>query len=122
MKRFNFYNVCMKIFSLILAIMMITIPIYATSGMFEDEDISMNLQDTTMVGWVNSILGVIYYISMAIAVGMIIYIGIKYMSSAANERASLKGNLINYVIGAVIIFAASNVLKIIWNIITSNME
>lgn len=53
-----------------------------------------------------TILGAIQYIGYAIALGMIIYVGIKYTMSAANEKADLKRASINYVIGAIIIAGA----------------
>ena len=40
---------------------------------------------------------------------MLIYIGIKYTMSAANEKADLKRGLINFVIGAVIIAGAATI-------------
>ena len=54
-------------------------------------------------GAVSKILGAIQWIGYAFAIGMLIYIGIKYTMSAANEKADLKRGLINFVIGAVII-------------------
>lgn len=60
-------------------------------------------------GAVNIILGAIQWIGYAFAIGMLIYIGIKYTMSAANEKADLKKGLINYVIGAVIIAGAATI-------------
>lgn len=58
---------------------------------------------------VGLILGAIQWIGYAFAIGMLIYIGIKYTMSAANEKADLKKGLINYVIGAVIIAGAATI-------------
>lgn len=55
---------------------------------------------------VQTILGAIQWIGYAIAIGMLIYIGIKYVGAAANEKAELKKASINYVIGAIIIAGA----------------
>lgn len=55
-----------------------------------------------------TIIGVMQWFGYAIAVGMLVYIGIKYIMASANEKADLKNALIKYVIGAVIIvFAVS---------------
>lgn len=51
----------------------------------------------------SSIIGYIQWIGYAIAVGMLVYIGIKYVMASANEKADLKNSLIKYVIGAVLI-------------------
>ena len=55
---------------------------------------------------VKTILGAIQWIGYAIAIGMLIYIGIKYVTSAANEKAELKSASVNYIIGAIIIAGA----------------
>lgn len=54
----------------------------------------------------SSIIGYIRWIGYAIAAGMIIYIGIKYVMSSADEKANLKGAMIKYLIGAVLIIGA----------------
>ena len=55
---------------------------------------------------VQTMLGAIQWIGYAIAIGMLIYIGIKYVTSAANEKAELKSASVNYIIGAIIIAGA----------------
>ena len=57
-------------------------------------------------GAVVSVLGVIQWVGYAFALGMLIYIGIKYVMAAANEKADLKKGAINYVIGAIVIAGA----------------
>ena len=64
---------------------------------------------TEMSNAVSNILGAIQWIGYVFAVGMLLYIGIKYMMSAANEKADLKKGAINYVIGAVVVVAASTI-------------
>ena len=59
------------------------------------------------------ILAIVQYVGYAIAIGMLIYIGIKYVSASANEKADLKGGLIKYVIGALIIAGASTLFGIV---------
>ena len=54
-----------------------------------------------------SILGIITVIAGAIAVGMLIFIGIKYMTKGAGAKAEVKDTLLPYLIGAVVIGSAS---------------
>lgn len=56
------------------------------------------------------ILGIIRWIGYAIAIGMLIYIGVKYVMSAANEKANLKQAVTNYVIGAIIVASVTSIL------------
>ena len=58
---------------------------------------------------INGVLGMMVYGCYAIAAGMIIYIAIRYMMAPANERADLKGGVIRYVFGAILL-AGSGVL------------
>lgn len=64
---------------------------------------------------VNTILSALMWIGYAIALGMLIYVGIKYVTSAANEKAELKRASINYVIGAIIIAAAVTICN--WTVL-----
>ena len=61
------------------------------------------------------ILGAIQVVAVAIAVGMLIHIGIKYVMSSANERADVKQAAVNYVIGAIIIATAPTILKLLYD-------
>ena len=51
----------------------------------------------------NSILSVVSWFAYAIALGVMIFIGIKYVMSGADERANLKGMLPRYLIGMALI-------------------
>lgn len=61
-------------------------------------------------------LGFVQWFGYALAVGMLLYIGIKYMMASANEKADLKKGSINYVIGAILVAAASAIVGIITSI------
>ena len=57
-------------------------------------------------------LGMIQWIGYIFGFAMLLYIGIKYMMSAANDKADMKKALIGYVIGAVILFGAGTIMGI----------
>ena len=50
---------------------------------------------------------------MAAAVIMLIVLAIKYVSAAPSEKADIKKSAIVYVIGAVLLFAATGVLQLV---------
>lgn len=83
----------------------------------EDGDIGPKLPsgDDRIGPIVNQILGVIQWFAYAIAVGMLIFVGIKYTMAAADQRADLKSYMIKYVIGAVIIGGAGSIMTIMYN-------
>ncbi len=70
-------------------------------------------ENSTLDNILGVILGIIQAIAVAFATGMLLYVGIKYTMASANEKADLKKGSINYVIGAVIIFACSGILTVL---------
>lgn len=63
-----------------------------------------------------TIIGVIQVVGTGIGIIMLLYIAIKYMMAAPSEKAEFKKTAINFVIGAVVLFAASGILGLIKNI------
>ena len=64
-------------------------------------------------------INVIRVVGTGIALIMLSYVGIKYMSAAPSEKADFKKSATAYVVGAIILFGATNVLTIIANFATS---
>ena len=62
-----------------------------------------------------SILGVVQVIGVSIGIICLIMLGVKYMMSSTNDKATIKERLIPYVIGAVIMFGGTGILTIIAN-------
>lgn len=62
-------------------------------------------------GLANSIIGWLQWGGYVIAIGMIVFAGIKYIIAAADEKASLKGMLTKIVIGSIIIATASTIVR-----------
>ncbi len=74
--------------------------------------VEVNNVDNELAG---KIIGAFQWIGYAIAIGMIVFIGVKYMMAAAGERADMKGALIKYVIGALLIAGATTIASWIFN-------
>ena len=60
---------------------------------------------------VGQILGILQFTAVAIALGMLLVIGIKYITASPEGKADIKGTAIAYLIGAVCIFAAVLVIS-----------
>ena len=98
-----------SIFVLVMTLMFILgSNVFASNGGIEDilkgsfNPSAPSGMDTTVAG----ILGTLQYIGYAIAIGMLIYIGIKYTMAAADAKADMKSAVIRYVIGAILIAGA----------------
>ncbi len=53
---------------------------------------------------------------------MLVYVAIKYMSAAPSEKAEFKKSATAYIVGAVVLFAASNILGVIADFATKNIK
>ncbi len=68
---------------------------------------NMNFDDGKGKPVVEGILGVIQWSGYAIAVGAMIYLGIKYVLASADDKATLKGAAWKYILGALLISGAA---------------
>ena len=66
----------------------------------------------------NIILGITQVIGIAIAVIMLIVLAIIYISAAPSDKAEIKKSATAYIVGAVVLFAASGIIQIIKNFAT----
>ena len=64
-----------------------------------------------LAGPATAIIGLIKYIAIAVAFGMIIIIGIKWMTSGAGGKAAVKDTFLPYLIGAICVGAASAIAE-----------
>ena len=67
----------------------------------------------------NNIIGPIQVIGSLVSVIAIIIIGIRYMLASVEEKAQYKETLGPYLIGAVFVFAITNILSIVYDIAIS---
>ena len=115
----------MKVFKRLLSILL-TISILITmstnvlaTSVITDVDItSATMGDTTMESWISELLGMVQSAGIAVAMGMLLYVGIKYTLAAANEKADLKTASIRYITGAIILFSLSACFEIVKKVMT----
>lgn len=62
-----------------------------------------------------AVLTVAQVIGVGVAVIMLIVLAIKYISAAPSDKAEIKKHMVVYVVGAIVLFAASGILQIIKN-------
>lgn len=92
---------------------LICIPnIVLANDLKEDYD---QLLDISKVG-----LSVFSWIGYALAMGMLIWIGIKYILSNANEKANLKGIFPKYILGVILIFTCATIANAAANVASSS--
>ena len=62
---------------------------------------------------VGSILTIVQVVGCGVAVIMLIVLAIKYISAAPGDKADIKKHAVVYVVGAVVLFAATGILQIV---------
>lgn len=104
-----------KIFTIMFIIFSFVLSqVYAIDEIVGGGDIGVNEVDKTLAA---KILGAFQYVGYAIAIGMIIMLGVKYATSAAEDKASIKSSSVKYIIGAILIAGASTVANWIFNLL-----
>ncbi len=116
----------MKIMSVMLMVVMVlftmTTMVSAYWGSQENVDPvglanSLHGTNTTASGSVatigNQIIGIITTVGVVVAVVILLVLGIKYMMGSASEKAEYKKTMIPYLVGAILIFGASAITKVV---------
>ena len=78
--------------------------------------------DEAATSIVGSLINLISTIGAGFAIIMLVILGIQYVSANALGKTQVKEGLTKYVIGAVLIFAASGILKLVQMFIDSNVN
>lgn len=73
----------------------------------KDVDSGVNKLSTTIINW-------IWYISIIIAVIVVMIIGIKYLIGSTQEKAKYKESLIPLVVGILLIVFATTIVKVLF--------
>ena len=113
-----------KILAVALLAIMLCVSVANAAMTFKDagstNTVTDNAKDDTgAADSVNNMIGAILTITQVIGVGvaviMLIVLAIKYISAAPGDKADIKKHAVVYVVGAVVLFAASGILQIIKN-------
>ncbi len=106
------------VLSIIFSILAIGVMSYATdpstvlSGL-NGQATGVSTTGLTNLG--NSIVTVIRVVGIVVAVVILLILGIKYMMGSAEEKADYKKSMIPYIIGAILIFAATAIVGVIYD-------
>lgn len=111
-------NMIVKIFCIILMVCMflsVANTVFGTTTIEEITGGGANLGTEgnklvkTIVSWLTGI-------GMAVSVIVLLILGIKYMIGSAEEKAEYKKTMIPYLIGAALVFGASFIANVVYNL------
>ncbi len=110
-----------KVMKIVTALLLIAMLCNICTTVFaEDMYVNITPSNSTLASSVQNIggyiLGVAQVVGMIVAVVMLIVLAIKYISAAPNDKAEIKKHAVVYIVGAIILFAASGILGIIRNV------
>ena len=114
-----------KIITTILMVIMILTtlagPIFATGDNNSRSLLDgLNGNSTVSTGKIqnfgNAIIGVVRVVGVVVAVVVLLVIGIKYMLGSAEEKAEYKKTMVPYVVGAIVLFAATAIVGIVYDL------
>ena len=108
----------------IMLMMMFTTVVCAASGTTSGAESAVdkikigydNNKITTMGGQIASVISTV---GVVVAVVVLLILGIKYMMGSASEKAEYKKTMIPYLVGAVLVFAASAITKVVISMATT---
>ena len=66
----------------------------------------------------NNIVKILQTVGVVLSVIILIVLGIKYMMGSAEEKADYKKSMIPYLVGAILIFAASALAQVVYQFVT----
>jgi len=75
------------------------------------------LQDT-----VTTVVGGIKWIAIVVAVVMVIYVGIKYLTAGAGTKADVKSNLLPMLVGAILVASAGVIVDAVFQMASQTGE
>ena len=82
-------------------------------------------EDTTIkkgdiISLSDSIFGILQAVALAVALVMILVLGIKYMTSSVEGKADIKATMVPFIVGAVVAFGAFTIWRVILQLIQSS--
>ena len=80
----------------------------------QDED--LNEKTRKIVG---SIISVVRIVAVGVAIIMLAFVAMKYMTAAPGDRADIKKHAVVYVVGAVVLFGSAGIIGIIQDFATN---
>ena len=114
----------LKIIIKILFILLVLITIFMqikclADTVVSDEDIKKPSTDQDISALpIGTIISLVRYIGTVVALVLIMVLGIKYMTASVEQKADYKRTFMPYLIGAILLFAGTNIVAMIYNMAT----
>lgn len=106
----------------LMALTMVSTSVFATVSIdqtIKDMANGSGKQPTEVVNLGKTIVTIMQTVGIVVAVVVLLVIGIKYMIGSAEEKAEYKKTMIPYIIGAILLFASTTIVGVVYNLANS---
>lgn len=115
-----------KYTKIILALLLIAVLATSFTMVFADASIPSPKDAGSAGSTASNIVGALIFIIQIVAFGaaviMLMFLGIKYITASPDGKAEIKKSSTQYIVGAIILFAASGILQIVKQFATDNVS
>ncbi len=107
-----------------MALIILTILCSVATITLGAKDLSQSIKDlgntdaqgtTSVMNVGGMVVAIVQTVGIVVAVVVLLVLGIKYMMGSAEEKAEYKKTMIPYIVGAVLIFAATTIVNVVYN-------
>lgn len=84
-----------------------------------DGKTGVTVEQTNIKNLGNSIIAVVRIVGVVVAVVILLILGIKYMMGSAEEKADYKKSMIPYIVGAILVFASTAIVGVVYDMASS---
>lgn len=116
MRKVKVLKILVVIMMLLLAVSMVAIPqVHAYDWDVDSLDGKSDMGNikSKSENIVGAIINVVRVVALGVAIIMLAFVAMKYMSSAPGDRAEIKKHAVIYVVGAIVLFGTSGILTIL---------
>lgn len=107
-------NKAIKITSIIMLVVLIVGALAMPALAVDVKDFKGDTKNTKgITNLMNNVIGIVQVVGTGISVVMLLVLAIKYLIAAPSEKADIKKGALMYVVAAVILFAAVNIIAVI---------
>ena len=115
-----------KIVAALLVVLMVvafTTPVFATKDLVDTVGQGKESQfKTSATNISKSIFSIVQVVGSAVAIIMLVVLAIKYLAAAPSDKAEIKKHAVVYVVGAIVLFGASNIVGMLAQFATENVQ
>lgn len=107
-----------KILSLVLVFALVMAPVVSLADVPFEVTAEAPEALTNQTGIVGTVIGVLQWVGYAVAIIMVLWLGIQWMLATPSKKAELKGKMWNMAIGIVLLVGGVTIIGIVWDFAT----